>query len=262
LICSSQPTPPPALTPPSGYTANQLIFEDRFLSSSLDTSKWIPQFANQNGVVDTSVPTPYSANPVGGYDAEFFDPGHIATGAGLAITATTDTSIAGYNWRSGCITTHGLFSFTGGYAQFRVKSPDSSSGMWAVIYFLEGGGEIDLQGSGNIGTATPSPNPNQTMVSSVNPDGSNSTLVDTGTDLSAAYHVYGMEYIPGVSVKTYLDGNLIAQFTQNIPTGAFTIVIGLQVAQSQASPWHTIYSPATPSPSEFDISDAQVYSLP
>ena len=61
--------------------------------------------------------------------------------------------------------------------------------------------------------------------------------VNTGVDLSADYHVYGMEYIPGQSIKMYLDGVLRATYTQNIPTGAYEILINLQVAGSQAAGW-------------------------
>jgi hypothetical protein len=91
-------------------------------------------------------------------------------------------------------------------------------------------------------------------------NGSPQSLTDTGKDLSNDYHVYGMEYRPGVSIKMYLDGMLMATYTTNIPTGAFTIALSLQVAQN-ASSWHTGVTASTPSPSVFAVSDVQVYQL-
>lgn len=244
------------LSAPSGYSPAQLVFEDRFLTGQLDSSKWIPQIADQNGVWRKSVPAPYSAADSGSYNAEFYDPNHVLTGSGLKLVARRDSTFTDYQWRSGCITTHGKFSFQGGYAQFRAKLPDSRSGPWASIWFLEGGAEIDLQSSGYLGGA----DANHSMFSHLHSGANTQSLMPLAIDLSADYHVYGMEYVPGVSVKTFLDGNLMAHYTQNVPSGAMTIVINLAIAQG-TSPWHTTLSPLTPAVVDFDVSDVQVYRL-
>jgi hypothetical protein len=261
MSCGTQSAPPAqpistSSSPPSGYNSALLIFEDRFLSSTLDSTKWIPQIADQTGVWRQSVPAPYSAADAGLYDAEFFDPGRVLTGAGLELVATRDNTFPGYTWRSGCISTHGLFTFQGGYAQFLAKMPDSRTGMWGGLWFLEGGAEIDLQESGFLGS-----HPNNMMLSNLHSAGNAQSLNDTGMDLSADSHLYGMEYRPGVSIKMFLDGVLMTTYTQNIPTGAFTIVIDLQVAQNAAG-WHTNAGSTTPSPSDFNVTDVQVYNLP
>jgi hypothetical protein len=126
--------------------------------------------------------------------------------------------------------------------------------MWAGIWFLEGGAEIDLQESGALGT-----NSNTMLMSNLHASGNSESLIDTGINLSADYHIYGMEYKPGTSIKIYLDGVLMTTYTQNIPTGAYTIVMDLAVAQNAAS-WHTSTGTTTSSPSEFNVSDVQVYS--
>jgi hypothetical protein len=262
MNCGSQSEPAPVvvkptgLAPPSGYTPSLLYFEDRFLASTLDSSKWIPQVADQNGIWRQSVPAPYSASNAGGFNAEFFDPAHAVTGAGLDLVATKGSPFAGYTWRSACVSTHGLFAFQSGYAQFRAKMPNSVSGMWAAIWFLEGGAEIDLQGSGYLGA-----NPNRMLASNLHSSGNTQTLLDTGVDLSSDFHIYGMEYKPGVYIKMYLDGILQAVYTQNVPTGAMSLLMSLQVAQSAGS-FHTLTSQATPDPSVFSVSDVQVYHLP
>jgi hypothetical protein len=262
LTCGAQASPPPpalltGLTPPAGYTANLLTFEDRFLNSNLDTTKWIPQIADQNGIWRQSVPAPYSASNSGGNNAEFYDPQHAITGGGLNLVATRDTSFAGYSWRSGCISSHGLFYLRSGYVQVRARFPDSSSGMWAAINFFEGGSNIGIA-SGFLGGSS---NPNRNVFGNLLSPGNSQVVFDTGEDLSADYHVYGMEYRPGSSIKMYIDGKLFATYTNNVPTGAYEIVLNLAVAQNAAS-WHTMPSGSTLSPSEFDVSDVQVYNLP
>ncbi|RUW66006.1 hypothetical protein, partial [Mesorhizobium sp. M4B.F.Ca.ET.049.02.1.2] len=133
-----------SLPPPTGYTTSQLIFEDTFAGHSLDSTKWIPAIADQNGIWQQSVPSPYSAMNAGGFDAEYFDPAQISTGpSGLKIVATRSNRFAGYAWKSGAICTHGKFSFAGGYAQIRMKQPDVSTGGWPGFWHLEGGAEID-----------------------------------------------------------------------------------------------------------------------
>jgi len=180
---------------------------------------------------------------------------HTVTGNGLRLIATPSNRFPGYTWASGAVTTHGLFSFSGGYVQIRAKMPDSSSGMWAGLYFLDGGPEIDLQESGNtLGSA----NPNDVLAMNYHGGGSQ-VLVNTGVDLSAAYHTYGMEYIPGQSIKMYLDGVLEATYTQNIPTGAYEIIMNLDAAGSQAAGWHTVAGNS--GQFELDVSEVQVYNL-
>lgn len=143
------------LPAPAGYKSDMIIFEDRFLGTTIDNTKWIPQIADKSGIWRKSVPAPYSASNSGGFDAEYFDPANITTGpSGLKLTATRSTKFPDYSWASACICTHGLFYFSGGYVQIRAKIPDCRSGMWAGLWFLEGGGEIDLLESGNIHGST------------------------------------------------------------------------------------------------------------
>ena len=120
---------PTSLAPPPGYTASQMIFDDKFLNPTLDSTKWIPQIADEWGIWHKSVPAPYSAINAGGYQINYDDPYpqqgtnttglHVVTGNGLRIIATPSNRFPGYTWASGAVTTHGLFSFSGGYVQIR-----------------------------------------------------------------------------------------------------------------------------------------------
>lgn len=257
------------LSPPAGYTTSQLIFDDTFQQPTLDSTKWIPQIADGWGIWRKTVPAPYSAIDSGSFQTNYYDPypqqgtnttgPHVVTGNGLRLIATPSSKFPGYTWASGVVCTHGLFYFHGGYVQFRAKMPDSRSGMWAGLWFLEGGPEMDLQESGYYyGSA----NVNNVLASHWQGPGGWQTIQDTGVDLSADYHIYGLEYRPGQSMKVYLDGTLKATWTQNIPSGAYEILIDLEVADSRAQYWHTVAGPNTPSPIEFDVSEVQVYKLP
>ena len=103
-----------------------------------------------------------------------------------------------------------------------------------------------------------SANPNDVLAMNYHGGGSQ-VIQNTGVDLSAAYHTYGMEYIPGQSIKMYLDGVLRATYTQNIPTGAYTMLMDLEVAGSQAAGWHTVAGNS--GQFELDVSEVQVYKL-
>jgi beta-glucanase (GH16 family) len=258
-----------ALAPPPGYSASQLVFDDQFLLPALDSTKWIPQIADASGIWRQSVPPPYSAPNSGSFSVQYFDPfpqqgtnqtgPHVVTGNGLRLIATPSRMFKGYTWASGVVCTHGLFYFTGGYLQVRAKMPDARTGMWAALWLLEGGGEIDLQESGfRLGSS----NVNHVMAMNFHATGGIQHLLDTGIDLSADYHVYGVEYKPGQSLRIYLDNVLMATYRQNIPTGAYEILMDLEVAGSLATGWHTVASPNTSNPGEFDVSEVQVYHLP
>src|SRR6202035_3396587 len=106
---------------------------------------------------------------------------------------------------------------TGGYVQFHAKLPDSRYGAWGGFWFLPQGSagyEIDLQESGTCSNCDGSSLANSSLAEHIW-NGSNQIVQDTGIDLSAAYHTYGIEYRPGVSIKMYLDGVLKNTWTSN-----------------------------------------------
>ncbi len=241
---------------PAGYS--NLVFSDRFTGSSLDSSKWIPQIADQYGIWNDkgNLPNPLSAvGNHGGYNAEYGNPSEIAVGNGLTLNAHPDTSRSGYKWKAGYATTHGKFTFSGGYVQIKAKMPDSRTGGWGGLWFLEGGGEIDLQESGYTELKV---DPNRVIASNLHTSGNSQKLYDTSVDLSADYHVYGMDYKPGKSITMYFDGKQIAQFTSNVPTGAYTIILTNTLAQN-ASGWHTSISGSTPSSLPMSVAEVQVW---
>lgn len=244
------------MSAPAGYS--NLVFDDKFTGSSFDSNKWIPAIADQYGIWrdNGKLPAPYSAvGNDGNYNAEYGDPAMITTGNGATLDATRSSQFSFYSWKAGYLATHGKFYFNGGYVQVKAKFPDARSGNWAGIWFLEGGGEIDLIERGNTMSGVDA---NRVMASNLHTSGNSQKVFDTGVDLSAGYHIYGMEYKPGQSVTMYLDGRQVAQFTSNVPTGAYEIILTNTMAQN-ASGWHTLTSSSTPSNLPMNIAEVQVW---
>jgi hypothetical protein len=276
-----------SLPPPAGYSRTQLIFEDRFLSTSLNTTHWNPWMGD-----DTygrwgdqgNLPSPYSSitncpgdSCSGEYELDYADPypygfstntagRHLVGGNGnLALIATPSSAAGylGYSWASATISSYGhvYLPATGGYVQWHAKMPDSRYGAWAALWMLSArGAEIDMQESG-FPCCNGAPVNN---VLAMNWHGGGSQkLVNAGVDLSASYHTYGLEYRPGRSIKMYLDGRLMMTYAESLPTNAkYEILIDQAIAGPAASGWHTVADPTNhPGPFEFDVDDVQIYSL-
>ena len=289
-------TPPPAsssafMEPPAGYTKQQLIFDDQFSGTRLDTTKWNTYLGAQGGIWNDfgNFPSPYSGvTPTSqggiGTDAEMYAPSQVTVDNGVTLTARRNTSgpTAQYadpsneysTWLSGVLTTEGKFSLptTGWYVQAMIKMPDMTQGMWPSMWFLPAGpgafNEIDDVQGGFVPCGGPSPN--YCPVAAGYFDSAGNDIGDVnpnvGFDASAGYHVYGVQWIPGVGVKEYVDGNLVWSVTQaQVPGGivaqAYEILLNLQVATSKDSGWRTVQTATSPSAS-MEIAEVQAYSTP
>ena len=87
-------------------------------------------------------------------------------------------------------------------------------------------------------------------------------LTNTGANLTAGYHVYGMNWIPGRSITWYLDRRVVGQITSAqtpIPKEPMELILDLQVANTTASSWRTAADATTPSPSTMEVAEVQVY---
>ena len=116
LAGSSGGTSPGGIPPPRGYTSQQMIFDDRFSGTSLDTSKWTTSLGAQGIVWDNNghLPSPYSGpnTPDHHRQSAMFGPSQVSVDNGLKLTAKRNTNqYAGtYPWISGVVTTEGKFS--------------------------------------------------------------------------------------------------------------------------------------------------------
>ena len=201
-----------------------------------------------------------------------FGPSQVSVHNGLTLTAQANTTrfAQTYPWISGVATTEDKFSLpaTGWYVQVKAKMPDMTAGMWPAIWFASATStstapEIDLFEGG-----WKSADPNETMHADYGGgasqySGYRDIVYDTGADLTAGYHVYGIQYIPNVSVKYFFDGKMVFEQLSSdkggVSAGTYELLLQLQVASPQTSRWHTVPAGATPSET-MDVSEVQAYS--
>ena len=262
----------PGMAPPAGYSAGQLIFDDQFSGTSLNSAHWNTFMGGQGDPIWNSDGLPAGDSAAGThFHQTYFSPSQVTVNNGLTLTMVPDTkySSLGYGYRSGVVTTDDKFTLRSGYVQIKAKMSDASQGGWPAIWFIDpssGGGsqEIDLQEGGftPTGAGLPSGTPeNNIFVSTYHtPSGSQSDFsYATPKPMNAGFNIYGMEYIPGRSIKTYFNGRLVGSWTQNISTTPYEIVIWNTQASVNASGFHT--TGESPNPSDLSVAEVQAYAL-
>lgn len=248
-----------------GYGQARKQWEDLFVGPSIDSTKWIPQMADQFGIWQDGgqLPNPYSGANGNGVILEYYDPAQITVNNGLTFTMVPSSTFSnlGYTYKSAAMSTHGKFYIPSGLVIAKIRAPDTSSGCWPGFWMLEGGVELDiLQGGFN---EIPG-NVNQINFPAVfQPNGSFiGGEVNVGIDMSAGDHLYACEYKPGVSIKMWIDNFLMLDLnTSNsaIPTGSYALVLTHEMASPQAAGYHTIVGGATPNPAIMKIRGVQWY---
>jgi hypothetical protein len=209
----------------------------------------------------------------GGYNAAYFSSQDVSVNNGLTLSAAPDSTQAGYSYRGAAISTYGKDPSNGAVLwEIDAKMPDSSSGMWPAIWFLPDStatysssqqgdpAEIDLYEGGFTQGST-----NANDVFAMHYAGATSAAWQAPAtypvvpDLSAGYHVYGLKFVPGVSITYYLDGVQMWQVTTDVSTLPHQLILNLEVASSQTAGWHTQVGPSTPSVSNMDIAQVTEY---
>ena len=264
------------MPPPPGYSISNKIFEDSFSGTSQNRTKWNTYLTSKawNGLPKNSNGSGGTGEDAGGYDAEYFEPSQVSVNNGLTLTAVPGSAQPGYEWTSGVVSTYGKFEFEGGYIQFKAKMP-GGNGMWPGLWMTNGPGspvglvddqEIDVfEGGMNVNGQDPSDNASWHTNYMPVEGGTVTTIggtTNTSVDLADGYHIYGLKWIPGVSLTWYVDGVQIGQVTSSqtvISDEPMQIIMTLQVANSSAAAWHTTYDSSTPSPSTMEIAEVQVY---
>lgn len=260
------------MAPPAGYSAGQLIFDDQFPGTSLNSAHWNTVMDGQGGPTWNPDGLPAGDSAAGTHSHQtYFSPSQVTVNHGLTLTMVPDTkySSLGYGYRSGVVTTYDKFTLRSGYVQIKARMSDASQGGWPAIWFIDpssGGGsqEIDLQEGGFTPNAAglPSRTPeNNIFVSTYHtPSGSQSDFsYATPNPMNAGFNIYGLQYIPGRSIKTYFNGRLVGSWTQNISTTPYEIVIWNTQASVNTSGYHTTGEASDPS--DLSVAEVQVYAL-
>jgi beta-glucanase (GH16 family) len=260
------------LTPPPGYTSNELVFTDSFQGSSLNSSYWNtyistagsrgwPWFSNGSGGS--------AIGPAGSYDAEYDQASHVSVNNGLTLLATHQSTEPGYAYTSGVVSSYDKVEFDGGYLQVSMKEP-AGDGSWPAIWLLPGAAsgqktdnaEIDVQEGGFTGSS----NPNDVVANHLH-EGSLQYGKDTnvGTDLTAGYNTYAINWVPGKSITWYLHGKETEQITSaqaKIPNEPMELILSEAVAGPSARGWHTVTDQHTPGNMAMMVNDIQLYQTP
>ncbi|MEH2562033.1 family 16 glycosylhydrolase [Bradyrhizobium sp. AZCC 2289] len=263
-----------ALSAPAGYTSSNLDFEENFSSSTLD-SYWHSYITS-----NAAGGYPWNANGSGGsfggtYNADYDMPSQVSVSNGtLDLTAIRQPVSGSFNGTaqtypitSGVVSSYGDFEFNGGYLQISMKAP-SGGGAWPALWLLPGSGaggsgdnfEIDMQEGGMLGSGPA----NQTFSWHLHAGaaGTFGGVIDTGIDLTAAFHTYAINWIPGQSITWYLDGNQMAQVTSaqtTIPNEPMELIMNNGVANSNATGWHTTLDSSYPSSTQMQVDGIQLY---
>lgn len=254
------PTPPPPhgspIAPPVGYKT--LVFSDYFPGSSLDTTKWANGMKDGYGPWNTEyVPAGCTAvSKPGLYNAEYMSPSNLSVAGGvLSIVTVRDTSVSGYFFRSGCLTTQAFFIVPGMLTRVNMQSP-AGVGMWPGSWKLIGKSQSecdDYEGGYNSGSA----NPNDVFACNLHAGSNSQKIGSLGIDFTSGFHLWECAYENG-SITIWVDGHQIAQYTTSVPTGAYEQIINVQVAQNSTG-WHPPFSSSTPQETVAKVNAVEVW---
>lgn len=127
-----------------------LIFSDEFTGTSLDLSKWHPNFFGGN---DTQVTAP----PAGSLETDAVDPANVSVANSIlslnAVANPITINSVTYPYRGAFITTRTHFEFTYGYMEASIWQPAGAAlwpAFWTSSHNWPMTGEIDvLEGHGD-----------------------------------------------------------------------------------------------------------------
>jgi beta-glucanase (GH16 family) len=262
------------LSAPAGYTSSDLIFQDDFSGTTLD-SYW-HNYITSNAASGY----PWNANSSGGsgmgnqFNAEYDMPSQVTVSNGSLNLTAIKQPVNGiaqgspytFPVTSGGASSYGNFEFNGGYLQISMKAP-SGDGAWPALWLMPGKGaggsgdnfEIDMQEGGMLASGPANQNFAWHLHTS---SGTFGGVVDTGVDLTAAFHTYAIDWQPGKSITWYLDGKQIGQVTSAqapIPNEPMELMMTNQVGNSASSGWHTALDSSTPSSMQMQVDSIQLY---
>jgi beta-glucanase (GH16 family) len=230
---SPAPTNPPAggSSGPTGVSGNWILkFSDEFNASSLDTSKWEPNWLAGNPSTITK--------PINGSEQSCYDPAQVSEGGGnLKMSAVARSCRAGngttYSYASGMVTSNGRYTFTHGFMEARVWLDGSSNVKNWPAFWADGTGtwpttgEIDvMEGLGG----TPAWHFHWGSSGSPQQVGGSPSMSSR-----SGWHVFGADWETG-SIKFYYDGKQIGQVTSGVTNAPMIVILNYAVSSSISGP--------------------------
>jgi beta-glucanase (GH16 family) len=224
LLLAPSVLAPAAAPQPVGQSGSwTIIFDDEFNGSSLDLSKWRP---NWLGSSDTSI-TP----PVQSAEVSCYDPAQVSEGNGELDLTAVARSCNGYSYASGMIQSNGKFNFTYGYMEARIWTPEGT-GMWPA-FWSDGhnwpqDGEIDVLEA--YGT--------DALLYHYHYAGCGGDCAPGGSvdvpGATSGWHTYAADWEPGV-ITWYYDGQRVWQYTTSITSSPMYLIVNLGLNSSSSA---------------------------
>jgi beta-glucanase (GH16 family) len=240
---------------PSAPAPWQLMWSDEFDAAVLDTTKWSIQTGNSFGT--------------GQADYDTARPENVALSGGNLVLTARSESYAGASFTSGRLDTSGKFSQKYGRFEARIRLP-VGQGMWPAFWLL--GDDFDQIGwpdCGEIDTMeSRGADPTSIAGSLHGPGGytySQAFSLAGGATFSADYHVFAIEWEPGV-VRWYVDDDLYETRSADLfpRTQAwvfdhpFFVILDLAVGGNYGGPPDA----TTPFPQSMMVDYVRVYARP
>ena len=213
---------------------SQLVFDDEFSGTGLDTSQWIA--LNRPGDSSNS-------------EQECYRPSNATvSGGALLITDRLDSSCAGYRYTSAMIQPS-AFNFTYGTFEVRARMP-SGQGQWPALWLLgancqqpnitspdnigrcqwpmPGSNEIDLFEGQNTSTTTGFFNLHTGTGANNDDQHFACNGVSLPFDTSTGYHTYDLIWQPK-SLVWQIDGHTYCSTSTNVPNTAMFPILNIAV---------------------------------
>lgn len=236
------PTDTSAVTPKGVPGTWRLAWQDEFDGSTLDLSKWRPNWLAGS---DTAV-----TKPINSAELSCYDPAQVSVAGGAANLTAVKRQCTGndgktYGYASGIIQSRHDFMFTYGYTEARVYLPPSTDSSlaptgscgpnWAAVWTNglhdQSGwpedGEIDIMEclSGN-----------DASWHYHSPSGSDGGYPSAWQDRMPAtadgWHTFGVNWQPG-SLTFYYDGVEVGRQTSGVTSSAHYVIANLAVSGSE-----------------------------
>jgi len=215
---------PTAAPQPVGQSSIwNMIFDDEFDGSSLDLSKWRP---NWLGSSDADI-TP----PIGSAETSCYDPAQVSEGNGELDLTAAARSCDGHSYASGMVESNGKFNFTYGYIEARIWTP-KGTGMWPA-FWLDGQNwpqdrEIDVLEAYGTDTSL-----YHYHYAGCGMDCELGGSVEVPGAMSS-WHTYAADWEPDV-ITWYYDGQKVWQYSTSITSSPMYIIVNLGLNSSSSA---------------------------
>ncbi len=218
---STTTTAAPTTSTTAKPTTTSYLFDDEFNGSSLDLSKWQP---NWLGASNSSITKPINSAELSCYDpAQVSEPGdgylHLRAEQ-RSCTATNGTT---YSYASGMVESLPHFTFTYGHLEARIYFPSSGSSTanWPA-FWADGTGTWPTTGENDVVEGL-NGHDCYHFHSTLGGPGGCATLSSNG-----GWHVFAADWRPGI-VNYYYDGNLVGTLTSGITSSPMYLILNLGV---------------------------------